>query len=110
MNILLTGATGYIGKRLLHTLLEEGHDITCCVRNKSRFSIPDGFESKINIIETDFSTPIHQGVDQKTKIDAAYYLIHSLSSSTKGYQQDELNTARHFKQLAEDFQCKQVIS
>ncbi|MFV8358390.1 NAD-dependent epimerase/dehydratase family protein, partial [Flavobacterium sp. XS1P32] len=31
MKILLTGATGYIGKRLLPLLVEQGHEIICCV-------------------------------------------------------------------------------
>lgn len=37
MKILLTGATGYIGKRLLHVLLEQDHEVICCVRDKDRF-------------------------------------------------------------------------
>jgi nucleoside-diphosphate-sugar epimerase len=39
MKILLTGTTGYIGKRLLPLLLDEGHEVICCVRDKHR--IPD---------------------------------------------------------------------
>ena len=34
MKVLLTGATGYIGKRLLPVLAEEGHQVVCCVRDK----------------------------------------------------------------------------
>lgn len=37
MKILLTGATGYIGKRLIPVLLDQGHIVVCCVRNKNRF-------------------------------------------------------------------------
>ena len=37
MKILLTGATGYIGKRLLPVLIENGHEVVCCVRDKKRF-------------------------------------------------------------------------
>ena len=36
MKILLTGATGYIGQRLLPVLLEEGHEVICCVRDKEQ--------------------------------------------------------------------------
>ena len=39
MKILLTGATGYIGKRLLPRLIAEGHELFCCVRDRSRFII-----------------------------------------------------------------------
>ena len=37
MKILLTGATGYIGKRLLPVLIEHGYEAICCVRDKNRF-------------------------------------------------------------------------
>jgi nucleoside-diphosphate-sugar epimerase len=36
MRILLTGATGYIAQRLLPLLLNNGHEVICCVRDKSR--------------------------------------------------------------------------
>ncbi|MGE0090647.1 MAG: NAD-dependent epimerase/dehydratase family protein [Bacteroidales bacterium] len=42
MRILLTGANGYIGKRLLPKLLEQGHKVVCCVRDRKRFST-EGF-------------------------------------------------------------------
>ena len=38
MKILLTGTTGYIAKRLLPVLLEDGHEVTCCVRDRRRFN------------------------------------------------------------------------
>ena len=40
MNILLTGATGYIGKRLLPVLVQQGHHVICCVRDTNRFNPP----------------------------------------------------------------------
>ena len=54
MKILLTGATGYVGKRLLPILVEQGHDIICCVRDKQRFFCPKEFEKKVKVIEVDF--------------------------------------------------------
>jgi len=53
MRILLTGATGYIGKRLLPVLIENGHNVICCVRDLNRFNPPDSLKSKIEIIELD---------------------------------------------------------
>lgn len=38
MKILLTGVTGYIAQRLLPVLLENGHEVVCCVRDKNRFN------------------------------------------------------------------------
>ena len=37
MKILVTGANGYIGQRLIPVLLEHGHHLICCVRQKNRF-------------------------------------------------------------------------
>ena len=51
MKILLTGATGYIGKRLLPILLGNGHEVVCCVRDRQRFHYPDS--KKVQVIEID---------------------------------------------------------
>ncbi|MCW8804030.1 MAG: NAD-dependent epimerase/dehydratase family protein, partial [Ignavibacteriaceae bacterium] len=55
MKILLTGATGYIGKRLLPALIEQGHDVVCCVRDKNRFhpQLLNG-SGKVSVFEIDF--------------------------------------------------------
>jgi putative NADH-flavin reductase len=52
MKILLTGATGYIGKRLLPILIAQGHEVICCVRDKNRFYYPKELSQKIKVIET----------------------------------------------------------
>ena len=39
MKILLTGANGYIGMRLLTLLLEQGHEVVCAVRSADRLSV-----------------------------------------------------------------------
>ena len=78
--ILLTGATGYIGKRLLPVLLEDGHEVVCCVRDKDRFPT-DGIytDPRISLFEVDFLKELPSS-EAIMDIDAAYYLIHSMSS------------------------------
>ena len=107
MRILLTGATGYIGKRLLPVLVSNGHDVTCCVRDVDRFNPPESIRSFINIIKVDF-------LDESTlenipkDIDAAYYLIHSMSTSND-YDKLEEITAKHFTDAINTTTAKQVI-
>ena len=54
MKILVTGATGYIGKRLIPLLVNEGHDVVCAVRDKLRVNKNYLDEDHIEIVEADF--------------------------------------------------------
>ncbi|MCD4730793.1 MAG: SDR family oxidoreductase [Bacteroidales bacterium] len=108
MHILLTGATGYIGRRLLNVLLYQGHEVTCCVRNTKLFQQPEQGQGTVHVLETDFNEEISGTADIKP-VDAAYYLIHSLARSTRGYAEHEKHTATNFRKLAEQLKCKQVV-
>lgn len=108
MKILLTGATGYIGKRLLPILVAQGHEVICCVRDRNRFYIPKQFEKNIEVIEVDFlkeETVSAIPID----IDAAYYLIHSMSSSSDKYDELESTSAKNFVQRINQTNAQQVI-
>ena len=107
MKILLTGATGYIGKRLLPLLVAEGHDIVCCVRDKNRFYVPEELKKNVEIIEVDFLE--EDTLDHiPTDIEVAYYLIHSMSSSAD-YENLEQISAENFVAKINSTNTKQVI-
>jgi uncharacterized protein YbjT (DUF2867 family) len=108
MKILLTGTTGYIGKRLIPVLLELGHTLVCCVRDKGR--IPEIIKNnkKITIIEVDFLNAESLSVIPNN-IDLAYYLIHSMSSSSTKFESLEEQCAINFKKALERTNAKQVI-
>ena len=93
MKIFLTGATGYIGKRLLIQLLEEGHDVVCSVRDKKRFGLKlyTSHLDKIEVLENDFLNESTLKNIPKD-IDFAYYLIHSMSSSDGDFLEKEKST------------------
>jgi len=108
MRILLTGVTGYIGKRLLPVLIEKGHEIVCCVREKNRLTIHEKLLKQVEIIEIDFLKTSHPENFPKD-IDAAYYLIHSMSSSSEQFDTLESSAASNFKKTLESTSVKQVI-
>ena len=108
MKILLTGATGYIGKRLLPILVAQGHDIICCVREKNRFYCPEEFQKNVTVIEVDF-LEIETLSKIPTDIDAAYYLIHSMSGSDNNYDELEKISAENFVFSINKTSAKQVI-
>ena len=108
MIILLTGANGYIGMRLLPLLLDRKHEVICCVRDKDRLSLNAEMRKKIQIVEIDFLKDPEPYV-LPSNIDIGYYLIHSMSSSTKDFDQKEEISARNFNKYAVSSNIKQVI-
>ncbi|MGM0635448.1 MAG: SDR family oxidoreductase [Bacteroidota bacterium] len=108
MKILLTGANGYIGMRLLPALLDQGHEVICAVRSINRFSVDEATKSAIECVEIDFLEPVENS-PIPADIDAAFYLIHSMSGSTDDFDELERTTAEHFNQHLAHTQVKQVI-
>jgi uncharacterized protein YbjT (DUF2867 family) len=107
MRILLTGSTGYIGKRLLPTLIEAGHHVICCVRDTKRFNPPKSLRDNISVIKLDLldqSSLEHIPKD----IDGAYYLVHSMSSSGD-YKSMEETSAINFRNALQRTNVKHVI-
>ena len=107
MKILLTGATGYIGKRILPVLVNDGHQVVCCVRDKSRFNPPNSLKSSISVIEIDL-LDIHSLANIPIDIDVAYYLVHSMSVSDN-YKKLEQQSAINFRKALKTKNVKQVI-
>ncbi|WP_339727531.1 SDR family oxidoreductase [Maribacter stanieri] len=108
MKILLTGANGYIGMRLLPQLLDMGHEVVCAVRDEARLSVDKETRSKIEVIEIDFLEEPKENV-VPNDIDAAYFLIHSMSSSTQDFDEMEAKTAENFNKYVAKTQIEQVV-
>jgi len=107
MKILLTGATGYIGKRLLPVLIEAGHEIICCVRDINRFHPPKSILQKVRVIQVDL-------LDQQSlntipdDIDGAFYLVHSMSASSD-YEELEKRSAVNFRNKLNTTRVSHVV-
>lgn len=109
MKILLTGSTGYIGRRLLPVLLANGNEIICLVRDKRRFDWDDFSNeelSRIEVIEADLTQPI---AHPPLQIDAAYYLVHSMSSSDQDFSELESQSAINFINYINLSNARQII-
>jgi uncharacterized protein YbjT (DUF2867 family) len=109
MKILLTGATGYIGKRVIPVLLEQGHEVICCVRDKNRFPESGIFKHpNISLFEVDF---LRESLPPESvkKIDAAYYLINSMGRKADDAGLQEEISAHNFIRLVKQTSVKQII-
>lgn len=108
MKILVTGATGYIGKRLIPLLANSDHQVVCAVRDKLRADKSYAEDDTIDVVEADFLKPetLH---NIPNDIDVAFYLIHSMSNSSKDFESLEERCAVNFKNQLEKTNVKQVI-
>lgn len=107
MKVLLTGATGYIGKRLLPVLVDKGHEVVCSVRDIQKYNPEKSIKNKIEIIENDLTN--QESLNNIPKdIEAAYYLVHSMSTS-KDYAKMEKQSAINFRESLNETNIKQVI-
>ncbi len=104
--ILVTGATGYIGGRLVPLLLERGYRVRCLVRDPVRLQ-GRPWQNDVEIVAADMLqpdslAPAMQGVS------AAYYLVHSLAGGSDFHERD-LVAARNFAAAAQETGLKRII-
>lgn len=104
--ILVTGATGYIGGRLVPLLLAAGHRVRCLVRDANRL-FGRSWHDSVEIVEGDVFRPESLAVAMQG-VDAAYYLVHSLGGGADFHQQDII-AATNFGNAARDAGVKRII-
>ena len=105
--ILVTGATGFIGKRLIYQLLDQGHEIYALVRLQGmEFKLSD--HPRFHTIYGDIKDRASLDCFPKN-IDAAYYLVHSMGSVFQNLTEEEETVAHHFIWALEKTECKQII-
>ncbi len=106
MRILITGANGYIGTRLLLLLLEKGHHVIAAVRNPQRLKLsPD---ASVEVIECDL-LDAETLKNIPTDIDCAYYLVHAMSDDPELFAHKDRLSALNFISALVNTQCQQLI-
>ena len=107
--IAVTGATGYVGGRLVQSLLDDGYAVRCIVREPRKlelrpwFKHPDVSIEKCDVLEDEHIEQRLQGCS------AAYYLIHSMEVSGSSYAERDRQMAKRFAQAAEAAGIKRII-
>ncbi len=101
--VLITGATGFIGRRLTAALLSQGHDLRCLVRGDSSH-FPEGVDAvRGDLFDRDSL------VNALQRIDTAYYLVHSMAGGRAGFEQRDRDAATNFVSAAEQCGVRRVI-
>ncbi|MGV9305328.1 SDR family oxidoreductase [Nonomuraea sp. NPDC003727] len=103
---LVTGASGYIGGRLVPELLAAGHDVRCMVRSAGRLrDLP--WAGRTEIAETD-ARDLDRTADALRGIDVAYYLIHSMSGG-RDFAAADRQAARTFAAAARRAGVRRIV-
>lgn len=104
--ILVTGATGYVGGRLVPKLLEAGYPVRCLVRDPSRLQ----GRAWLNQVEVATGDALHPEELAKAMqgVSVAYYLIHGMQGGKVNAERD-LQVARNFTYAAEEAGIERII-
>ncbi|SCA58561.1 Uncharacterized protein YbjT [Chlamydiales bacterium SCGC AB-751-O23] len=108
LKILLTGANGYIGTRLLRVLAEEGHEVYALVRSSRRIKIPTHLENKVKVLEGDL-LELDSLENIPDDIQIAYYLVHSMGNQASGFADFEARCAENFSKVVKKTNTKQIV-
>jgi len=106
MKILVTGASGYVGRQLASKLALAGHEVTCMVRRRSTASLPAGTCARIVVADALHPETLPEAL---TNIDVAYYLIHSMSGREAGFDEREREAAYNFAVAAKKAGVRRII-
>ncbi|MBX0298186.1 NAD(P)H-binding protein [Haloarcula nitratireducens] len=102
MRILVTGATGFIGTRLIPILKARNHDVAVLTRDA------DGYDGAADIVYEGDVLDAGSFEQALTDVDAAYYLIHSMGSGDDFAEKDR-RAARNFREAADEADIERAV-
>ncbi len=104
--ILVTGATGYIGGRLVPELIARGYKVRCMIRGSTK-----GYKAvwpEAELVSADALD--RRSLKKALKgVHTAYYLIHSLLLGPREFEQADIQAAINFREIAEQCKVKRII-
>ncbi|KUJ42429.1 NAD(P)-dependent oxidoreductase [Streptomyces sp. NRRL F-5122] len=106
LHCLVTGATGYIGGRLVPELLAAGHRVRCLARSPDRLR-DQPWAGDVDVAAADV-TRADSVAEAMRDIDVAYYLVHALGSGAD-FEETDRRAARIFGEQARDAGVRRIV-
>jgi uncharacterized protein YbjT (DUF2867 family) len=106
MKVMVVGATGYVGARLVPLLIKEGHNVSCVVRNPEKLLHKNWHNVEIikgDVLDIESLFPALAG------IEILIYLVHSLNSENANFDVLDRQGAVNIAQAAQNAQVKRII-
>jgi uncharacterized protein YbjT (DUF2867 family) len=107
VRVLVTGASGYIGGRLVPRLLEAGHEVRCLTRDARKLA-DDPWRDRVEVVEGDAL----DGGSLETAFqdcDSAFYLIHSMEQGGHDFSERDRQAARNFREAADRASLRRIV-
>ncbi|MDE3093253.1 MAG: SDR family oxidoreductase [Acidobacteriota bacterium] len=102
--VLVTGATGYVGGRLVPRLIEEGHLVRCLVRTPEKLAA-SAWRADAEVVVGSVEGPLE---DAMRDVDVAVYLVHGIGEG-RDWAQKESRDAAHFRRAAEEAHVGRIV-
>ncbi|MFF8449688.1 SDR family oxidoreductase [Streptomyces leeuwenhoekii] len=106
LRCLVTGATGYIGGRLVPELLADGHRVRCLARSPGRLR-DQPWAGEVEAVRGDATDPASVAAALRG-VDVAYYLVHALGTGG-GFEETDRRAARIFGERAREAGVRRVV-
>lgn len=100
--VLVAGATGFIGQRLVRALLAAGVTVRCLVRREAK--LPAG----VQIVTGDLLEPLTLPA-ALAGVDTVFYLVHSMAAGRSGFERRDRQAAENFTRAASGAGVRRVI-
>ncbi|OBB98124.1 NAD(P)H-binding protein [Mycobacterium sp. 852002-40037_SCH5390672] len=108
MRALVTGATGYVGSRLVTALLANQHEVVAATRNPARLKRFGWFED-VTPVKLDAADPasLASAFAGSGPVDVVYYLVHAIGQP--GFRDADKMAAANFAAAARDAGVKRIV-
>ena len=107
MKVLVTGATGYIGGRLVSRLVDRGVEVRCMTRDPARLDL-DPWRDDVEVVAAD--AEVESTLDEALDgCDFAYYLIHAMAGTDEDFAERDRLAASNFSRAADRAGLRRVV-